>query len=228
MCGTIIHMDNTVGRLQSLFPSYQRDVIIGSLLGDACLECRSKGIRFPMTARLRIHQSEQQKDYVFWKYNQLKNIVLSEPKQSTSFDSRNNQNTHSWYFHTKTTREFGAVYQWMYPNGKKVLPDDIFRYITPKALAVWFMDDGSNVGNAYTVSTHCFSENDQRKVIRFLKHRYNIIATMVKDREQFKIAIGRSECYKLTDVIYAYIIPSMIYKIVIPVTTEANTNLLVR
>ena len=55
-------MDNTVGRLQSLFPPHQFDVMIGSLLGDARLECRSKGLRYPISARLRIHQSEKQKE----------------------------------------------------------------------------------------------------------------------------------------------------------------------
>ncbi len=41
-----------MGRLQSLFPSHQLDVVIGSLLGDACLECRSVGIRHPVTATI--------------------------------------------------------------------------------------------------------------------------------------------------------------------------------
>lgn len=58
-------MDNTVGRLQSLFPPHQFDVIIGSLLGDARLECRSIGKRRPITARLRIHQSDKQKNMFF-------------------------------------------------------------------------------------------------------------------------------------------------------------------
>ena len=57
-------MDNIVGRLQSTFPSHQLDVIIGSLLGDARLECRSKGIRVGLTARFRVHHGEKQKEYV--------------------------------------------------------------------------------------------------------------------------------------------------------------------
>ena len=72
-------MDDTVGRLQSLFPSHQFDVIIGSLLGDARLECRSVGLRNPITARLRVHHGEKQKEYVFWKYEVLKDLVLKEP-----------------------------------------------------------------------------------------------------------------------------------------------------
>jgi len=68
-------MGNTVGRLQSLFSSHQFDVIIGSLLGDARLECRSIGKRSPIAARFRVHQGEKQKEYVFWKYEILQNLV---------------------------------------------------------------------------------------------------------------------------------------------------------
>ena len=57
-----------MGRLKSLIPYDQFQLILGSLLGDARLECRSKSIRAKHTARLRIHQSDKQKDYVFWKY----------------------------------------------------------------------------------------------------------------------------------------------------------------
>jgi hypothetical protein len=92
-------MENTVGRLQSLFPSYQLDVIVGSLLGDARLECRSQGKRYPVSARLRIHQSEKQKEYVFWKYEQLKNLVLKGPRRiKAGYDIQRKRDWYSWYF----------------------------------------------------------------------------------------------------------------------------------
>lgn len=51
----ITTMDDSVGRLQSLFPPEQFEVLVGSLLGDARLECRSRGIRNAKTARFRVH-----------------------------------------------------------------------------------------------------------------------------------------------------------------------------
>ena len=50
-------MDNIVGRLQSELSPLQVEVIIGSVLGDARLECRSTGVRYPTSARVRV-QSE--------------------------------------------------------------------------------------------------------------------------------------------------------------------------
>ena len=210
-------MDNTVGRLQALFPPHQFDVMIGSLLGDARLECRSKGLRYPISARLRIHQSEKQKEYVFWKYDQLKNLVLRGPRRiKVAYDKKRNKEHFSWYFHTKTLEDLGELHHYFYNNGVKILPEDIFDYLTPRAMAIWFMDDGSNTKESYTISTHCFLMQDQRRIIYFLKSNYGILATTIKDRDKFKIAIGRHEYKKFNDIIEPFIIPSMIYKICNP------------
>lgn len=210
-------MDNAVGRLQILFPPHQFDVIIGSLLGDARLECRSVGKRYPISARLRIHQSDKQKEYVFWKYAMLKNLVSEGPRKvKTWHDPKRNKDHYSWYFHTKTLAELGGLYHYFYQNDRKILPKDIFEFLSPSALATWFMDDGSNTKESYTISTHNFSVEEQRRITEFLKKRYNIIATIIKDRSKFKIRIGRREHGKFNEIIEPFIIPSMIYKICNP------------
>ena len=215
-------MGNTVGRLQSLFPLYQFDVIIGSLLGDASLECRSKGARvLPITARLRIQQGEKQKDYVFWKHRVLKSLVSQGPRKIMVWrDKERERYHHSWYFHTRSSEKFGLLYQYFYRDRVKILPDNIFELITPQVLAVWFMDDGSNTKESLTLNTHCFSRIDQLRIIRFLREHYNVSTRLVKDRSKFKIRIGKSEYQEFISLVKAFIIPSMEYKIVIPVTTS--------
>jgi len=54
----------------------QRQVILGSLLGDMCIMRR----RPSWNAHLQIKHSIKQKEYVEWKYNALKNIVSTPPK----------------------------------------------------------------------------------------------------------------------------------------------------
>lgn len=210
-------MDNTVGRLQSLFSLHQLDVIIGSLLGDARLECRSEGKRYPVSARLRIHQGEKQKEYVFWKYEQLKNLVLKGPRRiKAGYDIRRKIDWYSWYLHTKTLEEFGPFYHYFYHGGGKVLPDEIEKLLTPRAIAVWFIDDGSNTGESYTISTHCFSMHDQVRIAGILKEKFGIAATILKDRTKLKIRIGRHEYQKFNQIVESHIIPSMNYKICNP------------
>jgi hypothetical protein len=206
-------MVNIVGRLQSSFPSHQLDVIIGSLLGDACLECRSIGLRSPITARFRVHHGERQKEYVFWKYEVLQDLVLKAPREISWKNPKRNLREVSWYFHTRSLKEFGILHDCFYKNGAKILPEEIFDLFTPQMMAVWFMDDGANTVQSFTLSTHSFQESEQNIIRTFLKERYGILATTIKDRSKQKIYIGRNDYEKFTAIIQPYIIPSMIYKI---------------
>lgn len=209
-------MGDTVGRLQSLFPPHQFDVIIGSLLGDARLECRSAGIRYPVTARLRVHHGEKQKEYVFWKYETLRDLTGKAPKESSWDNPKRNLHEVSWYFHTKSSENFGMLHRYFYVNGVKILPQHIFDMLTPQMIAVWFMDDGSNIGESFTMNTHGFSKEEQVRIVDFFKNRYHITATVIKDRAKFKLAIGRNDYAKFADIVRPFIIPSMTYKIVNP------------
>lgn len=150
-------MDNIVGRLQSAFPSHQLDVIIGSLLGDARLECRSKGIRGSVSARFRVHHGDKQKEYVWWKYIILKDLVSQEPRKITWLNDKRNLKETSWYFHTKSLKNFGIIHEIFYKNGMKVFPEEIFPIFSDQMLAVWYMDDGSNNHGNVTLNTHSFS-----------------------------------------------------------------------
>ena len=210
-------MGNIVGRLQSYFPNQLLQLILGSLMGDARLECRSKEIRQAYTARLRIHQSEKQKDYVFWKYQMLKDFVQKGPRYTKVWhDLKRNKDHYSWYFHTKTNESFGEVHKLFYKNGIKIVDPEILDMIEPFGLAVWYMDDGSNNGSNITLNTHSFSEKEQEMIQNMLQTKFHVASTIVKDRSKLKIAIGRYEFENFLDVVQPYVIPSMNYKIARP------------
>lgn len=91
-------MGNTVGR-QSFISQFQKEVIIGCLLGDGRLECQSK----EGSARLRIHHGWKQKTLIFWKYRVLKNLVSTPPRKIVCWKNpKDNKDYYSWYFHTLT------------------------------------------------------------------------------------------------------------------------------
>ena len=206
-------MDDIVGRLQSAFPSHQLDVIIGSLLGDARLECRSKGIRVKYTARFRVHHGEKQKEYVWWKYEILKNIVSSKPREITCINKKRNLKEISWYFHTKSLKNFGIIHEIFYKNRVKKFPTEILPIFSDRMLAMWYMDDGSNNHGNVTLSTHSFSLEDQKIIIDFLKKKYYINPTIVKDRNQWKISIGKKDYNHFLSIVTPFIPKAMAYKI---------------
>ncbi len=188
-------------------------MIIGSLLGDARLECRSLGLRSPVTARLRVHHGDKQQDYVFWKYEILKDLVEKGPREISWDNPKRGLREVSWYFHTRSILELGDIHHSFYENGMKILPENIFNMLTPRAIAVWFMDDGSSTGEGFTLNTHCFSYEEQVRITDYFIHYYNIRATVVKDRTKFKIGIGKNDRDRFLSIVRPFIIPSMIYKI---------------
>ena len=213
-----------MGRLSSLFPSHQFDVIIGSLLGDARLECRSVGLRSPITARLRIHHGEKQEEYVFWKYEIFKDLVSKAPKEISWDNPKRGLHEVSWYFHTRSIETLGTLHHYFYRNSTKVLPLNIFDLLTPRMIAVWFMDDGSDIGGGLTLNTHGFSREEQVRIADYLNSRFTIHATLVKDRTKLKIGIGRNDRDRFLDIVRPFIIPSMTYKIDNPRNDSAKTN----
>ena len=233
----IYTMDNIVGRLQSAFPSHQLDVIIGSLLGDARLECRSKGIRASYTARFRVHHGDKQREYVWWKYEILKDLVSCEPREISWDNEKRNLHEISYYFHTKTLKNFGIIHEIFYKNGVKKFPTDILPIFSDQMLAVWFCDDGSNNHGSVTLSTHSFSLEDQHVIADFLKEKYHMNPTIVKDRNQWKISIGRYDYDHFLSIVAPYVPQAMLYKIDNPridlstksaerITRSANTSVL--
>lgn len=60
----------------------ERDIILGTLLGDGHLAMLKSG------ARLEINHSEKQKAHVFWKYKELSRMVLASPHHIEIKDAR--------------------------------------------------------------------------------------------------------------------------------------------
>ena len=192
-------------------------MIIGSLLGDARLECRSKSIRAKHTARLRIHQSNKQKEYVFWKHENLKNLVSCGPRFTKVWhDEKRNKNHFSWYFHTRSDEILGSIHKLFYRDKIKIVPKKLLELLEPMGLAVWYMDDGSNNGNSITLNTHNFSVSEQEMLQGLLFNKFKIKTTLVKDRSKYKIAINSHEYNKFINIVRPFVIPSMNYKISSP------------
>ena len=213
-------MGNTVGR-QFRISKSQSEVIIGSLLGDARLECRSKN----GNARLRIHHGWKQKDLVFWKYEVLKNLVSCVPKKIVCWKNpKNGEDYFSWYFHTLTMKALREFYQIFYLGKQKRLPENIFEILTPRSLAVWIMDDGCHSKNSLILNTQSFSLDENRTLQEIFKRKFSLDPKINKDRDEWRLRFGKYDFPRIQNIVKEYIIPSMEYKIV-PVETfssEAN------
>ena len=208
-------MDNSVGRQPCLSPR-QKEIIVGTLLGDGRLECRSK----QGSARLRVHHGEKQKELVFWKYAELRSIVSKGPRRIKSWTSPNGDPYFSWYFHTLTLRDLGEYHRVFYRGGRKIVPEEIERLLTPLSLSVWYMDDGCYCRSNIIINTQGFDLIGQKRLQGALRRKFSIRAVLCRDRDKFRLVVSSSKSVsRFFDLVRDYAIEPLIYKVV-PVSTD--------
>lgn len=132
---------------------YQRSILYGALLGDAYL--------YPKKGIIQLEQSVKHKDYLFWLFDNLKNLTNGKPPTLvTRLDKRNGKQTQSYRFYTRALfHEWRS--QFYHEDCVKKLPENFADCFNSTALAVWFLDDG---GKSSGVKTGVF-----KKQICFLK-----------------------------------------------------------
>lgn len=205
------------------FTLAQQSLITGSLLGDATMRM-GKGA---VNANFKIEQGLVQKEYVLWKYEILKPLVLTEPKLSFRNDENGKRYAKSWWFrtirHPKLTEIYFTFYRTNgYRCGRKIVPESISRLIDPMALAIWIMDDGSYSKNKIDISTYSFTLSEINLLQRTILSKFKIHLNFYKDRDKgYRMYCNTENTERLIEVIRPYIIDSMLYKIGFrnPVTT---------
>jgi len=187
----------------------QQEVLIGTLLGDGRLESRSKR----GSARLRIHHGDAQRGFLFWKYDIFENVVTKKPWRVAWHEPRTGSHSAAWFFHTKTLTRLRPFHQLFYSTGKKIVPPTIGRFLTPRALATWFMDDGCMTSTSAIINTQGFSVPQQAILQRWFREELGLETRLQKDRLTYRLWMNRANAEQLKDIIRPYVPHCMQYKI---------------
>ena len=180
----------------------QREILVGTLLGDGHLETQNKGRTF----RLKVEHSISQKDYTDWLYEKFKNLTLIGPQVKEQ--KINGKLYQKYWFSTVSNGAVRFYAQQFYQNGKKVVPKFIAKMVTPLSLAVWFMDDGSlksKLHRARIINTQCFNESDLKRLQDMLLKKFNINTTLRNQKEGKQIYIPSTDIQKFVSIIKPYI-----------------------
>lgn len=181
----------------------QLDLIYGSLLGDMSIDRHSK------LCRLAISHGGQQEEYFDHKCNLLSNIIGKIVKKPR-YDKRTNKEYIKLSARTLSHKIFNSLYNELYIDGVKQVTEKWLNKLTPRALAYWYMDDGSNSG---VLATNCFSLKEVELIQRWFKSTYNIITTIELQKNQPVLYFTRSAKQIFYDLTNKYFLPSMQYKI---------------
>lgn len=193
----------------SLTPD-QVSILIGSILGDGTLRLAKGAIN----ANFKVEQGLVQKDNVFWKYNNFKEWVLTPPKISYRYNNERIKYKKSWWFRTFNHPEITYFQKLFYPNGKKIVPTSIGKYLNPLAIAVWIMDDGSFNRGMYDISTYSFTEIEVKHLLKIFKNKFNIKGNYFFDRDKgIRMYFPKSETNKISTLISPYFVNCMRYKL---------------
>ncbi|OGN09122.1 MAG: hypothetical protein A3J46_05205 [Candidatus Yanofskybacteria bacterium RIFCSPHIGHO2_02_FULL_41_11] len=183
----------------------QKSIVIGSILGDGNLSPNWSSTNY----RLSIGQSEKQKDYLMWKYELLKDWILSKPRYY--------ERTRSLSFRTISHQLLTDLYRKFYKDSKKIVPKDIKDLLTPESIAVWYMDDGNirrNNGRVYGyyLNTQSFSREENEYLSQVFQDKYDIKSLVIRNKNNHRLYIGVDRS-KFREVVKDFIIPSMQYKL---------------
>ena len=201
----------------------QREVLVGILLGDANLQTESNG----RTYRLRVTQAEQNKDYLFALYELFKPLVNTPPKLYVYRpDKRTNNSSRRWTFATTQHGCFRFYGKQFYVDGKKRVPPIIDKWLTPRSLAYWYMDDGAQKWRGRSLGvrlcTDGFGSNEVRKLATILSTKYELKTSLQAKGSGLRIYISSISYGNLRHVIYPYLLPSMLYKFPVQVATTPS------
>ncbi len=200
-----------------LLSDQQWEVILGSLMGDGCL---SPPVRQDSeAARLRMGHGAKQAEYLDWKISLLENIP-----------------------HCRTRNGKGAVFADFTPlpelhelrsavylgDGKKFLSEEYLKALTPLAMAIWYMDDGSfslrskglqqrteGGSGRIEIYVEAMSEGSRVRLCDYLRdtHGFDVRLRRAGAAGKAVLVFSTQATAKFQELIAAYVHPSMAYKL---------------
>ena len=202
----------------------QKEILVGSLLGDATIS-KSKSIAF----NVKFEQKLANEEYVNHLYEIFEPYVGTPPRvrDITGGGAKDRQ---SIWFRTYRHIDFKFYYDLFYRKTnknnvadlrKKRVPKLIHKFLTPRALAYWFMDDGSYYYNksknsqqkVYYFNTQSFSYEDIKILKKAFKFNFNFDTNIYKDRIYYLLHIQPQSPDEFKKLIKPFLIETFDYKL---------------
>jgi len=188
-----------------------REIIVGAILGDACLERNGKNVR------LRIDHGHKQQALVEWKHQQLADVHPSLPRRVEVHDARTNRVYVHYRFVSATIEELNPFFDVFYgTDGVKRIPMNIATYlISALSIAVWYMDDGGRRGDCRSgyFNTQGYQTPEVELLRDCLLKNFSLPTTLHFAASRPRIYVAAAHFERFCDLIRNDVIPDMRYKL---------------
>ncbi len=195
----------------------QWQVVLGGLMGDGALS--PSRIPGSLGTRFRMGHGARQHEYLDWKAALFGNIA-----QTRATNSRG-----AAFVDLTPLAELAELREAVYwGDGKKHLSYDYLKALTPLALAIWYMDDGSFTVRAKGVQertrqgsgrseicVEAMSPGTRERLIEHLAGAFDLHPRLRLSgaRRQAVLVFDKAETAKLHEIVAPYVHPSMQYKL---------------
>lgn len=200
-------MGNTVGS-RGVLTQRQREILIGTVLGDAHLEQNGR------YTRVRVDHYDKHKAYIFWLAREFSPFSLV-PRRIVEKDKRNGKSYSRWHFSTKSLPVFDEFRALFYKGRRKIVSSAPLFFMTPLSLAVWYMDDGfrRRDSKGFYLCTSSFSEAEQRILQHILRVKFALVTNIHHQHDLGRIFIPSASADRFNQLVKPYILPVFHYKL---------------
>ena len=188
-------------------------VLIGSLLGDSYGEKHGHGTRFCF------QQEHSNNAYLLWFHSFISKLGYCNPKTPKILTrlGKGGKIRQLSRFKTFTFTSFDWIQEAFYVNGVKTVPPLIEQFLSPLALAIWIMNDGSIASSGLKIATNSFNQAEVQMLCNILKSKYNLSVSIISagsvGHNQYNIYISKYSIKALTNIVGPHMHPSMYYKL---------------
>lgn len=174
-----------------IFSDKEKEVLTGCLLGDGHL---SK----PTGNTSQFTYCSSEKEHTLFVYKFLKKLMVNEcirgPKKYSSLDKRTKKIYTRYTIRTKSNISFFKLRQLWYPNGVKIIPQNI--KITSITMLFWYLGDGGlqtgERSQYIKIGTDAFSIENINEIIPQLK-KFSPIIYKIGEKKHPRLYIKRNK-----------------------------------
>lgn len=164
----------------SFLSDKSKEIILGSLLGDGSLKINA-GYK---NARFAFRHSVHQKDYFFWKAEELKEISGDSYFWKQKPDGFGGEKLR---YQSLALNQLTELYHLTHKKDKFVAQPKWLNLLTPLSLSVWWLDDGSLIvnGRRGVICTDPFPYEFQQALANYLDKKWEIKVKIGKVRRNW-------------------------------------------
>lgn len=214
--GDLAAGDRVMSMEEQLLGEQQKQVILGSVMGDGNLSPNRRGRH---GVRFRMGHGSKQEAYLDWKVTLFENVSCSRTTNSRG----------AVFADFKPLPElnelYGAVY---FGDGRKHLSWEYLKALTPLSLAVWYMDDGcftlrskgrqertAGGSGRSEICVEAIAPGSRERLVEHLRDTYglDVKLTVRGARGISVLQFTTAATSRFHELIAPYVHPSMAYKI---------------